>query len=204
MDGLIVSNSTISRPDSLLSPHQTEIGGLSGAPLRKLALETLKDMYRLTKGQKISSPSSIHLSVPTVPFFCLTVLMRSCFSACHLSAYLLSSLHVHEADFSNLFLLSLGEIPIIGLGGIGTGLDAYERIRNGASVVQIYTAFAHDGPPVVRRINRELDELLKRDGFKSVQEAVGVDISQPTSTARNNTARTTVEPRGQQWNPLYE
>ncbi|OWA54048.1 putative Dihydroorotate dehydrogenase (quinone), mitochondrial [Hypsibius exemplaris] len=51
LDGLVISNTTTSRPESLISPHQTEIGGLSGAPLRELALETLQAMYRLTRGK---------------------------------------------------------------------------------------------------------------------------------------------------------
>ena len=54
MDGLIVSNTTVSRPPSLQSFRKSEMGGLSGEPLKSLATETVKDMYRLTKGRILS------------------------------------------------------------------------------------------------------------------------------------------------------
>ena len=60
-----------------------------------------------------------------------------------------------------------------GCGGISTGADAYEKILAGASLVQIYSALVYGGPPVVKAITRELNELLLRDGFRSVEEAVG-------------------------------
>ena len=56
-----------------------------------------------------------------------------------------------------------------------TGADAYEKIRAGATVVQLYTGFIYGGPDTVRRILVELVELLRRDGFASVREAVGAD-----------------------------
>lgn len=59
------------------------------------------------------------------------------------------------------------------MGGISTGLDAYEKIKAGASVVQIYTSMVYDGPPIVTKIKSELDDLLKKDGLKSIAEAVG-------------------------------
>ncbi len=62
---------------------------------------------------------------------------------------------------------------IIGTGGVFTAEDAYRKIRLGASLVQIYTALIYEGPGVVRRINEGLCELLARDGFRSVGEAVG-------------------------------
>lgn len=58
-------------------------------------------------------------------------------------------------------LLSSGKLPIIGVGGIGSGKDAYEKIKAGASLVQLYTALVYQGPPVVGRVRRELEELLK-------------------------------------------
>jgi dihydroorotate dehydrogenase len=64
-------------------------------------------------------------------------------------------------------------LPIIGVGGIFTAEDAYEKIKAGASLVQIYTGFIYGGPFSVRRINRDLIHLLKRDGFKTIAEAVG-------------------------------
>ena len=67
------------------------------------------------------------------------------------------------------------EVPIIGVGGIFRGKDAYEKIRAGASAVQIYTALIYEGPGLVNKIKRELEKLLKKDGFSSVTDAVGVD-----------------------------
>jgi dihydroorotate dehydrogenase len=64
-------------------------------------------------------------------------------------------------------------LPLIGTGGIRSGADAYEKIRAGASVLQLYTAMIYDGPGVVGRILRELAELLRRGGFSSIGEAVG-------------------------------
>jgi dihydroorotate dehydrogenase (fumarate)/dihydroorotate dehydrogenase len=65
---------------------------------------------------------------------------------------------------------------IIGTGGIFDATDAYRKIRLGASLVQLLTAFVYEGPGIVRRITAGLDELLARDGFGNVAEAVGVDI----------------------------
>ena len=64
-------------------------------------------------------------------------------------------------------------LAIIGVGGIFTAEDAYEKIKAGASLVQIYTGFIYEGPFVVKKINRGLIKLLKRDGFKNISEAVG-------------------------------
>ena len=66
-------------------------------------------------------------------------------------------------------------LPIIGVGGISNGHDAYEKLRAGASLVQAYTAFIYQGPAMVRSIKTQLLELLRRDGFNSVGETVGVD-----------------------------
>jgi dihydroorotate dehydrogenase len=62
---------------------------------------------------------------------------------------------------------------IIGTGGVFTGQDAYEKIRLGASLVQLYTAMIYEGPGVTKRICRGLGTLLRRDGFQNVAEAVG-------------------------------
>lgn len=115
VDALIVSNTTISRPESLISGHSQEVGGLSGAPVKDLSTKVISQMFKLTKGA----------------------------------------------------------VPIIGVGGIGSGQDAYEKILAGASAVQIYTAIVFQGPPVVSRIKRELSELLQNDNFSSVRDAVG-------------------------------
>ncbi|XP_014662621.1 PREDICTED: dihydroorotate dehydrogenase (quinone), mitochondrial-like [Priapulus caudatus] len=117
VDGIVVSNTTISRPAGLKSEHAAETGGLSGAPLKSLATETIRDFYALTSGA----------------------------------------------------------VPIIGVGGVASGRDAYEKIKAGASLVQLYTAFVYHGPPIARTVNEELEKLLVADGYKSVSEAVGAD-----------------------------
>ena len=114
IDALIVSNTTIERPP-LKSRFAKETGGLSGAPLKALALEALR---------KFGSAGG-------------------------------------------------GEIPLIGVGGIANADDAWERIRAGASLIQLYTAMVYDGPGIARRIARGLAQHLEREGFASIGEAVG-------------------------------
>jgi len=65
------------------------------------------------------------------------------------------------------------ELPIIGVGGIFTAEDAYEKICAGASLVQVYTGFIYEGPFVVKNIHHGLVKLLHNNGFQNVQEAVG-------------------------------
>ncbi len=72
-----------------------------------------------------------------------------------------------------IFDQSHGKIPIIGLGGIFCAEDAYEKIRAGASLVQLYTGLIYEGPGLVKKIKKGLVRLLARDGFPSVAEAVG-------------------------------
>lgn len=118
IDGIIVGNTTITRPDSLKGhPHASETGGLSGKPLLELSTSVLADFYRLTEGK----------------------------------------------------------IPLVGCGGVSSGKDAYAKIRAGASLVELYTALAYEGPALVPRVKAELAQLLERDGFSSVSEAVGAD-----------------------------
>jgi dihydroorotate dehydrogenase len=114
VDALIVGNTTVSRPP-LRSKHAGEAGGLSGAPLKDLALQRLKD-FRSATG---------------------------------------------------------GTLPLIAVGGIENGVDAYGRIRAGASLVQLYTALVYQGPGLARAIAGELKTLLGRDGFATLGEAVG-------------------------------
>lgn len=116
IDAIIVSNTTISRP-ALRSKHKDEAGGLSGAPLKHLALQCLRD-FRAASG---------------------------------------------------------GAMPLIGVGGIANADDAYERIRAGASLVQLYSAMVYEGPYIGRNISKGLEKLLARDGFESISDAVGVD-----------------------------
>jgi len=114
IDGLIVSNTTVARPD-LVSRRASEAGGLSGRPLLAPSTALLADMYRLSRGR----------------------------------------------------------LPLIGVGGIASVADAYAKIRAGASLVQLYTALVFAGPDLVGQIKSGLAGLLQRDGFGSIAEAVG-------------------------------
>ena len=114
LGALIVSNTTISRP-ALASAHAGETGGLSGAPLRDLAQQRLRDFRKATGGA----------------------------------------------------------LPLIGVGGIATAEDAWARIRAGASLVQLYSAMAFEGPGIARHIVKGLAPLMQRDGFSTIAEAVG-------------------------------
>lgn len=66
-----------------------------------------------------------------------------------------------------------GAMPLIGVGGIATAHDAWERIRAGASLVQLYSAMVYEGPGIARSICRGLETLMRRDGFASIAEAIG-------------------------------
>lgn len=66
-----------------------------------------------------------------------------------------------------------GGMPLIGVGGIATAEDAWQRIRAGASLVQLYSAMVYEGPGIARHICRGLEGLMRRDGFASIAEAVG-------------------------------
>jgi dihydroorotate dehydrogenase len=114
VDAIIIANTTVSRPP-LKSRYAAEQGGLSGAPLKPLALEALR-RFRRASG---------------------------------------------------------GEMPLIGVGGIATAEDAWERIRAGANLVQLYSAMVYEGPGIARRIARGLADRLKREGFTSITDAVG-------------------------------
>jgi dihydroorotate dehydrogenase len=69
--------------------------------------------------------------------------------------------------------LTDGAVTLIGVGGVSSATDAYAKIRLGASAVQLYTGLVYEGTGLVTRIKRDLAALLRRDGFKSVAEAVG-------------------------------
>jgi len=68
-----------------------------------------------------------------------------------------------------------GEIPLIGVGGISNANDAWERIRAGASLIQLYSAMVYEGPGIARRIADGLAQMLERDGYSSISEVVGSD-----------------------------
>jgi dihydroorotate dehydrogenase len=74
---------------------------------------------------------------------------------------------------AEMYRLTHGKLPLIGVGGIASGADAYAKIRAGASLVQLYTALIYHGPKLVQHIKRDLAALLRRDGFTSITAAVG-------------------------------
>lgn len=69
--------------------------------------------------------------------------------------------------------LTEGKLPLIGVGGVGSAEDAYQKIRAGASAVQLYSAMVYQGLSLITEIVKGLDTLLARDGFATVAEAVG-------------------------------
>lgn len=115
VSGIIISNTTVARPDTLVSRHRGEAGGLSGAPLFRPSTDLLARIYRRTEGK----------------------------------------------------------LPLIGVGGVASARDAYEKIRAGASLVQLYSAMVYHGPDLIPTITAGLSDLLDRDGYGSVAEAVG-------------------------------
>lgn len=76
----------------------------------------------------------------------------------------------------DMYRLTKGRLPIIGVGGICSGDDAYAKIRAGASLVQLYSALAYDGPALVTRIKRDMAACLAADGFAHLKDAVGADV----------------------------
>lgn len=76
---------------------------------------------------------------------------------------------------SDLYKATNGQVPLIGVGGIMSGADAYDKIRAGASLVQFYSSMIYEGPSLPGRMCRTLAGLLKRDGFEHVADAVGAD-----------------------------
>ncbi len=117
IDGLILTNTTLDRPDALPPEFAAQQGGLSGTLVKDKSTAVIRNFYKLTKGK----------------------------------------------------------IPIIGLGGISSGADAYEKIKAGASLVQFYTALIYKGPALVNDINNDLVSYLERDGFANLSDAIGSD-----------------------------
>jgi dihydroorotate dehydrogenase len=116
LDGIITTNTTTDRPDSLRSINRVEKGGLSGDPIEERATRAVQ------------------------------------------------------------FVAERTEVPVIGVGGVSDAAGAYAKIRAGASLVQLYTGFIYEGPSIAHDINRGLLELIERDGFGSIEEAVGADL----------------------------
>ncbi len=114
IQGIVISNTTVQR-NNLVSKHQSEIGGLSGIPLKNVSTNMIRFVFQQTNGS----------------------------------------------------------LPIIGVGGIFTPEDAYEKIQAGASLVEIYSGMIYQGPGIVKKIKQGLVRLLEKDGFTSVKQAVG-------------------------------
>lgn len=72
-----------------------------------------------------------------------------------------------------IFKKTKGNFVIVGCGGVFNGADAYEKIKNGASLIQMITGMIFEGPGVISRINKKLVELLKKDGYNNIAEAIG-------------------------------
>lgn len=119
IDALIVSNTTIERPEHLTADDREETGGLSGQPLFQISTRALR-----------------------------------------------------------LFAQALdGRIPLIGVGGVDSGVTALAKIKAGATAVQLYSALVYEGPGLVARIASELDALLAIEGFNGVGDAVGAEAN---------------------------
>lgn len=116
VDGVIATNTTTERSDSLRSPRKAEQGGLSGKPLEARATKMVA------------------------------------------------------------FVAERTDVPVVGVGGVFDAEDAYRKIRAGASLVQLYTGLVYRGPSIARNINEGLLDLLERDGFESVEDAIGADL----------------------------
>lgn len=117
IDGLIISNTTIERPDAIGPQWKQEAGGLSGRPVFAASTRVLGEIYKLTGGK----------------------------------------------------------LPLIGVGGIFSADDAYAKIRAGASLVQVYSGLIYRGPGLVADIVDGLARRLKADGFTHLTQAVGAD-----------------------------
>ena len=80
------------------------------------------------------------------------------------------------AVLADIYRLTKGRLPLIGVGGISSGRDAYLKIRAGASLLQLYSALTYEGPGLIARVKRELAAHLAADGFAHLKDAVGADV----------------------------
>ncbi|ADJ13409.1 quinone-dependent dihydroorotate dehydrogenase [Halalkalicoccus jeotgali] len=116
LDGIVATNTSAERPESLRGRHRNETGGLSGRPIEPRSTDVIR------------------------------------------------------------FIATRTDVPIVGVGGVFTAADAYRKIRAGASLVQLYTGLVYRGPSIAKEISEGLLTLLERDGFDSVEKAVGADL----------------------------
>ena len=82
-------------------------------------------------------------------------------------------LDLSNEKLSYIYNIGKKSIPIIGVGGVSSGADAYKKIKLGASLVQLYTSFVYEGPSLVAKINEDLLSLMRLDGVNSLSEVVG-------------------------------
>ena len=75
-----------------------------------------------------------------------------------------------------MYNLTNGQITLIGVGGISNGSDCYEKIKSGASLVQLYSALTFSGPLLISKIKNELIDLIKTDGYKNISDVVGKSV----------------------------
>ncbi len=75
-----------------------------------------------------------------------------------------------------MYNLTNGQIPLIGVGGISSGSDCYNKIKSGASLIQLYTALIYSGPILITNIKNELIDLIKTDGYKNISDVVGKSV----------------------------
>ena len=75
-----------------------------------------------------------------------------------------------------MYVLTNGQIPLIGVGGISNAHECYQKIKSGASLVQLYSALTFEGPQILEKILFDLVNLLKTDGYKNIKDAIGKDI----------------------------
>lgn len=68
-----------------------------------------------------------------------------------------------------------GSIPIIGAGGVNNGESAFNKIKSGASLLQLYTSLVYEGPYVAKKINKELSNIIEKNGYKNISEIIGID-----------------------------
>ena len=75
-----------------------------------------------------------------------------------------------------MYSLTNGQIPLIGVGGISNGIECYEKIKAGASLVQLYTSLVYQGPSLINKIKKELLNCLITDGYKNIKDVVGKSV----------------------------
>ncbi len=80
---------------------------------------------------------------------------------------------ISNEAISKFYKILKNKTKIIGVGGVSTGQDAFEKITSGATLVQLYTGMVYRGPRIASKISKELIDLLKNKGFKNVSEAIG-------------------------------